>query len=169
MEQASKKRLGLLLFLVWNVEKNWSYRLKTKRRLEDPKYPTVYDGLTWSTYQGTSSIDRVQWQNGDWYQNVCPIILLGHLNWTWRTQIWKLQIRKKWVNTAPILTTIDERNTSLLRSVTDGAEAGNDGKGHVPGNGSEVDQGVVVMMTTEGAGLEFWNQLIFSRVSLFPW
>lgn len=45
--------------------------------------------------------------------------------------------------------------------MTDGAEAGNDVKGHVPGNGSEVDQGVAVMTTTEGAGLEFWNQHIF--------
>jgi len=45
--------------------------------------------------------------------------------------------------------------------VTDGAEAGNDVKGHVRGNGNEVDQGVAVMTTTEGAGLEFWNQHIF--------
>lgn len=35
--------------------------------------------------------------------------------------------------------------------MTDGAEAGNDVKGHVPGNGNEVDQGVAVMTTTEGA------------------
>ena len=56
---------------------------------------------------------------------------------------------------------IDERNTSLLRRVTDGAEAGNDVKGHDPGNGNEVDQGVAVTTTTEGAGLEFWNQHIF--------
>ena len=45
--------------------------------------------------------------------------------------------------------------------MTDGAEAGNDVKGHVRGNGNEVDQGVAVMTTTEGAGLEFWNQHIF--------
>ena len=45
--------------------------------------------------------------------------------------------------------------------MTDGAEAGKDVKGHVPGNGNEVDQGVAVMTTTEGAGLEFWNQHIF--------
>lgn len=35
--------------------------------------------------------------------------------------------------------------------MTDGAEAGNDVKGHVPGNGNEVDHGVAVMTTTEGA------------------
>lgn len=45
--------------------------------------------------------------------------------------------------------------------MTDGAEAENDVKGHDPGNGNEVDQGVAVMTTTEGAGLEFWNQHIF--------
>lgn len=35
--------------------------------------------------------------------------------------------------------------------MTDGAEAGNDVKGHDPGNGNEVDQGVAVTTTTEGA------------------
>ena len=59
---------------------------------------------------------------------------------------------QEWVDTALILTTVDERNTSLPGSVTNEVEAENDEKDRVLESENEVVQEAIVMMTTDGAG-----------------